>query len=83
MLRCLPENEQPCVTLHPFVQAEVPLKVLADGAGLHLQVATLEAAVTYLQELLPGKAMAQGRAYRDPELLRTISMERTRSGAAV
>ena len=49
---------------------------------IHVQVATLEAAVTYLQQLLPGQAMTRGRAYRDPELLRTISMERTRSGAA-
>ena len=50
---------------------------------MHVKVATLEAAVTYLQQLLPGKAMTQGRAYRDPELLRTISMDRTRSGAIV
>lgn len=39
--------------------------------------------MTYLQQLLPGKAMTQGRAYRDLELLRNISLERTRSGAAV
>ena len=51
--------------------------------ALHVQVATLEAAVTYLQQLLPGDAMTVGGAYRDPEMLRTMSMERTRSGMAV
>lgn len=50
-------------------------------AMLLVQVATLEAAVTYLQQLLPGKAMTRGRSCRDPELLRTMSMETTRSGA--
>ena len=47
---------------------------------LEVQVATLEAAVTFLQQLLPGRTMTRGAAYRDPEVLRTISIERTRSG---
>ena len=43
-------------------------------------MATLEAAVTYLQQLLPGRSMTRGGGYRDPELLRALSMDRTRSG---
>lgn len=50
---------------------------------LLLQVATLEAAVTYLQQLLPGRAMTRGGGYRDPELLRALSMDRTKSGMLV
>ena len=43
------------------------------------QVATLEAAITFLQQLLPGRSMSQGGPCH-PDLLRTLSMERTRSG---
>lgn len=47
---------------------------------LHVQVATLEAAVTYLQQSMPGKAIKSQESYRDPEALRTMSINRTRSG---
>lgn len=45
-----------------------------------MQVATLEAAVTYLQQSMPGKAIKSQESYRDPEALRTMSINRTRSG---
>lgn len=47
---------------------------------LRVQVATLEAAVTYLQQLLTGNTLTKQGTYRDPEALRTTSLNRTRSG---
>ncbi|KAL0035664.1 hypothetical protein WJX79_006735 [Trebouxia sp. C0005] len=53
----------------------------ADWAGqTGFQVATLEAAITFLQQLLPGRSMTTGTACNPPDLLRALSMERSRSG---
>lgn len=53
----------------------------ADWAGqTGFQVATLEAGITFLQQLLPGRSMTTGTACNPPDLLRALSMERSRSG---
>ncbi|KAL0050827.1 hypothetical protein WJX82_007905 [Trebouxia sp. C0006] len=53
----------------------------ADWAGqTGFQVATLEAAITFLQQLLPGRSMTRGTACNPPEMLRALSMERSKSG---
>jgi len=49
----------------------------------HDQVATLEAAITFLQQLLPGRSMTRGTACNPPEMLRALSMERSKSGTII
>ena len=52
----------------------------ASDKSFHDQVATLEAAITFLQQLLPGRSMTRGTACNPPETLRALSMERSKSG---
>ncbi len=52
----------------------------ASDQSFHDQVATLEAAITFLQQLLPGRSMTRGTACNPPEMLRALSMERSKSG---
>ncbi len=55
----------------------------ASDKSFHDQVATLEAAITFLQQLLPGRSMTTGTACNPPDLLRALSMERSRSGKII
>ncbi len=55
----------------------------ATDKSFHDQVATLEAAITFLQQLLPGRSMTTGAACNSPDLLRALSMDRSRSGKII
>ena len=55
----------------------------AADKSFHDQVATLEAGITFLQQLLPGRSMTTGTACNPPDLLRALSMERSRSGKII
>ena len=45
-----------------------------------MQVATLEAAITFLQHLVPGRPMTVSSAYTNPDLVHRLSVDKSRSG---
>ena len=79
-----------CLTMFPKLLLDQSLALILVCQAVmpvtnlsHDQVATLEAAITFLQQLLPGRSMTTGTACNPPDLLRALSMERSRSGKII